>query len=225
MSKSKDNLEEAFAKINKIYEGGMIGTLGNMPGLDVECFSTGSIAADIALGGGFPRGRIIEIFGPESSGKTTLTIHAMAEVQKAGGKAGIIDMEHAFDREYAKSLGVDVDSLVFTQPDSCEQAWEILEMLSDTEELDLIVVDSVAAMTPQRELDGDMGDAVIGLQAKLLRALQEKEYTPLGETKPRKFEAQIISASNVSLEEAVTNGDFRADLRYRLEVIQLHLPP
>jgi len=161
-------LDEAFAKINKMYDDGTIGTLGAMPHQDIEMIPSGSLALDMALGGGYPKGRVVELFGEESSGKTTLAIHAMAEVQKVGGTAGIIDMEHAFDKEYAVNLGVDVDALVFSQPDTCEQAWEILELTVETGELDLLVVDSIAAMTPKRELEGEMGDAVIGLQAKLM---------------------------------------------------------
>lgn len=168
MSDSLKKLNEAFDKINKTYENGTIGRLGSMPHQDIEKISTGSIALDMALGGGFPKGRAIEIYGPESSGKTTLAIHAMAEVQANGGNAGIIDMEHAFDKEYAKNVGVDVEALVFSQPDTGEQAWEILEILLDTGEMDLIVIDSIAAMTPKRELDGEMGDAVVGLQGKMM---------------------------------------------------------
>jgi recombination protein RecA len=168
MSDSVKKLQEAFDKINKTYEAGTVGVLGKMEHQDIEKFSTGSLQTDLAIGGGWPRGRIIEVYGPESSGKTTLAIHAMAEIQKIGGRAGIIDMEHAFDKEYASNLGVDVDNLVFSQPDTGEQCWEILEILLDSGELDLLVVDSIAAMTPKRELEGEMGDAVIGLQAKMM---------------------------------------------------------
>ena len=168
MSESLKKLNAAFEKINKMYEGGTIGMLGSMPNQDIQRITSGSITLDIALGGGYPRGRIIEVFGPESCGKTTLAIHAMAEVQKNGGVAGIIDMEQAFDREYARALGVDVDKLVFTQPETGEEVWEILQILVDTNEIDLLVVDSIAAMVPKREYEGEVGDAVIGLQAKMM---------------------------------------------------------
>lgn len=168
MSESLKKLQEAFDKINKVFDKGTVGILGSMESQDIERFHSGSLSVDIAIGGGWPKGRIIEIYGPESSGKTTLAIHAIAEVQKLGGRAGIIDMEHAFDKIYASNLGVNVDELVFSQPDTGEQCWEILEILVDTGELDLLVIDSVAAMTPKRELEGEMGDAVIGLQAKMM---------------------------------------------------------
>jgi|SRR5690554_2529964 len=168
MSKTVDILAKAFEKIDKMYGKGTIGKLGSMEGQDIEVTSSQSISLDIALGGGYPKGRMVEIYGPESSGKTTLAIHAIAQVQKEGGVAAIIDMEQAFDRVYAGNLGVNVGDLVFSQPDTGEQAWEILEILLDTGGIDILVVDSIAAMTPERELKGDMGDAVIGLQAKMM---------------------------------------------------------
>jgi recombination protein RecA len=168
MGKNVDDFDAAFEKINKLYEPGTIGKLGSMPQQDIERIESGSMALDIALGGGYPRGRVVEIFGAESSGKTTLAIEAIAKVQKAGGRAGILDLEQAFDKEYAANVGVDVDSLIFSQAETAEQAWEILEILVDTGKLDLLVVDSVASMTPKREMEGDMGDAVVGLQARLM---------------------------------------------------------
>jgi len=168
MSKELKNLNSAFDKINKMYDSGTIGMLGQMPDQDVERFSSGSIGLDLALGGGYPRSRVIEIYGPESSGKTTLAIHAIAEIQKLGGIAGIIDMEHAFDPEYAKNLGVNIDDLIFSQPDSGEQCWEIIGIILDSTDVQLLVIDSVAAMTPQKELTGDMGDSNLGLHARLM---------------------------------------------------------
>lgn len=168
MSKSEDKLQEAFDKINKVYGAGSVGQLGTMPKLEIECIPSGSMALDGALGGGYPRGRVIELFGEESSGKTTLALHAIAEVQKAGGSAGILDMEHAFDAVYAENLGVDIEALIWGQPETCEEAWETIEILVDSGKVSLLVVDSISAMIPKRELEGEMGDAVVGLQAKLM---------------------------------------------------------
>ena len=169
MSKEQDaRLVKAMDAVNKIFGVGSIGQLGKMDGLKVERFSSGSTALDAALGGGYPIGRMIEIFGPESSGKTTLTIHAVAEMQKRGGIAAFVDLEHAFDPEYAQALGVDIDRLVFSQPDSGDDAWVVIETLLDNSAVDLIVIDSVAAMVPQKIIDGEIGDANIGLHAKLM---------------------------------------------------------
>ena len=162
-------LQLAMEKIEKDHGKGTIMKLGDNQCEDVNVIPTGSIGLNIALGvGGYPRGRIIEIYGPESSGKTTLAIHAIAEAQKAGGIAAIIDAEHAFDRFYAEKLGVDVNNLLISQPDSGEQALEIADQLIRSSAIDIIVVDSVAALTPQKEIEGDMGDAMMGLQARLM---------------------------------------------------------
>jgi len=142
--------------------------LGEAHKVDVELISSGALSLDLALGGGYPKGRIIEIYGPESSGKTTLTLHAIAEVQRAGGTAAFIDAEHALDPAYAKKLGVDTDNLLVSQPDNGEQALEIAETLVRSSAVDLVVVDSVAALVPQAEIDGDMGDSHMGLQARLM---------------------------------------------------------
>ena len=173
--KKEELLSEALKQIEKQYGKGSIMRLGEHANVDVDAISTGSLAIDYALGvGGLPRGRIIEIYGPESSGKTTLALQCVAECQKEGGKAAFIDAEHAIDPRYAKALGVDVDELILSQPDSGEQALEIAEVLIKSGAIDLIVVDSVAALVPQAELDGEMGDSNIGLHARLMSKAMRK---------------------------------------------------
>ena len=168
-------LNQALGNIEKNYGRGAIMKLGDENIEDVEVIPTGSIGLNYALGvGGYPRGRIIEIFGPESSGKTTLAIHAIAEAQKAGGIAAIIDAEHAFDRFYAEKLGVDVNNLFMAQPDNGEQALEIAEQLIRSSAIDILVIDSVAALTPKSEIDGDMGDKNVGVQARLMSQAMRK---------------------------------------------------
>lgn len=162
-------LDDAISQIEKKFGKGSVMRLGDRTAVDVDVIPSGSLTLDKALGiGGYPKGRIIEIYGPESSGKTTLTLHAIAQAQKQGGKAAFIDAEHAIDPLYAKNLGVDIDELILSQPDSGEQALEIAEMLVRSGVIDLIVIDSVAALVPQVELDGEMGDAAVGLQARLM---------------------------------------------------------
>lgn len=162
-------LDDAISQIEKKFGKGSVMRLGDRTAVDVDVIPSGSLTLDKALGiGGYPKGRIIEIYGPESSGKTTLTLHAIAQAQKQGGKAAFIDAEHAIDPVYAKNLGVDIDELILSQPDSGEQALEIAEMLVRSVVIDLIVIDSVAALVPQVELDGEMGDAAVGLQARLM---------------------------------------------------------
>ncbi|WP_295096640.1 recombinase RecA [uncultured Catenibacterium sp.] len=162
-------LDDAISQIEKKFGKGSVMRLGDHTAVDVDVIPSGSLTLDKALGiGGYPKGRIIEIYGPESSGKTTLTLHAIAQAQKQGGKAAFIDAEHAIDPVYAKNLGVDIDELILSQPDSGEQALEIAEMLVRSGVIDLIVIDSVAALVPQVELDGEMGDAAVGLQARLM---------------------------------------------------------
>ena len=162
-------LQATLDKIEKDFGKGTIMKLGDQPKFDVSIIPTGSIALDHALGiGGYPRGRVIEIYGPESSGKTTLAIHAIAEAQKSGGIAAMIDAEHAFDRTYAKKLGVNVDTLLISQPDNGEQALEIADSLIRSGAIDIVVIDSVAALTPKAEIEGDMGDSKMGLQARLM---------------------------------------------------------
>jgi len=158
----------AQEQINKQFGDGAIRRLGDTKTVDVELISSGSLSIDLALGGGYPKGRILEIYGPESSGKTTLALHAIAEIQKHGGTAAFIDAEHALDPSYARKLGVDTDNLLVSQPDNGEQALDIVETLVRSNAVDMVVVDSVAALVPQAEIDGDMGDSHMGLQARLM---------------------------------------------------------
>ena len=168
-TEKKKALEAAMGQIEKQFGKGSVMKLGEFKAMEVEAIPTGALSLDIALGiGGVPRGRIIEIFGPESSGKTTLALHVIAEAQKQGGEAAFIDAEHALDPVYAKKLGVDIDNLIVSQPDTGEQALEITEALVRSGALDVIVVDSVAALVPKAEIDGDMGDSHMGLQARLM---------------------------------------------------------
>ena len=176
-------LQAAMDKIEKTFGKGSIMKLGDERIQDVEVIPTGSVGLNYALGvGGYPKGRIIEIYGPESSGKTTLAIHAIAEAQKAGGIAAIIDAEHAFDRFYASNLGVDVENLWISQPDNGEQALEIAEQLIRSSAIDIIVIDSVAALTPKAEIEGDMGDNKVGLQARLMSQALRKLTSAISKT-------------------------------------------
>lgn len=174
MAKKTTGLRDALDKLQKSYGINSVARMKDMETKHVEFFNSGSFYLNEALGGGYPKGRIIEIYGPESSGKTTLTLHAIAEVQKIGGTAAFIDAEHAFDPDYATALGIDIQELIFSQPDSGEQALEITEGLVKSAEVDIIIVDSVAALTPQREIDGEMGDAMVGVQAKLMSQAMRK---------------------------------------------------
>ena len=168
-TEKKKALEAAMTQIEKQFGKGSVMKLGNFKAMEVEAIPTGALSLDIALGiGGVPRGRIIEVFGPESSGKTTLALHIIAEAQKMGGDAAFIDAEHALDPVYARKLGVDIDNLIVSQPDTGEQALEITEALVRSGALDVVVVDSVAALVPKAEIDGDMGDSHMGLQARLM---------------------------------------------------------
>lgn len=176
-------LQAAMAKIEKDFGKGSIMKLGEDSIEQVEVIQTGSIGLNAALGvGGYPKGRIIEIYGPESSGKTTLAIHAIAEAQKAGGIAAFIDAEHAFDRFYAAKLGVDTDNLLISQPDNGEQALEIADQLIRSSAIDILVVDSVAALTPKKEIEGDMGDSSVGLQARLMSQALRKLTSTVSKT-------------------------------------------
>jgi recombination protein RecA len=162
-------LKLTLDKLDKAYGKGTVMKMSDSPIQDVDAIPSGSLGLDIALGvGGYPRGRVIEIYGPESSGKTTLTLHAIAEVQKAGGIAAFIDAEHAFDRFYAENLGIDIDNLIISQPDNGEQALEITDNLIRSGAIDIVVVDSVAALTPKSEIEGEMGDSKMGLHARLM---------------------------------------------------------
>ncbi|WES65814.1 recombinase RecA [Microbacter sp. GSS18] len=177
-------LDSALAQIDRQFGKGTVMRLGSDERAPVEVIPTGSIALDVALGvGGIPRGRIIEIYGPESSGKTTLTLHAIANVQKAGGIAAFIDAEHALDPDYAQKLGVDIDALLVSQPDTGEQALEIADMLIRSGAIDLVVIDSVAALVPKAEIDGEMGDSHVGLQARLMSQALRKLTGGLNQTK------------------------------------------
>ena len=168
-NEKKKALEMALAQIDREFGKGAVMKLGDNQHMNIDAISTGSLSLDMALGvGGLPRGRIIEIYGPESSGKTTLALHAIAEAQKKGGEAAFIDAEHALDPVYAKALGVDIDNLIVAQPDTGEQALEIAEALVRSGAIDVIVIDSVAALVPKAEIDGDMGDSHMGLQARLM---------------------------------------------------------
>ena len=173
MSSEKDAklkaLKLTLDKLDKAYGKGTVMRMSDAPVIDVEVIPSGSLGLDIALGvGGYPRGRVVEIYGPESSGKTTLTLHAIAEAQKAGGIAAFIDAEHAFDRFYAQNLGVDIDNLIISQPDNGEQALEIADNLIRSGAIDMVVIDSVAALTPKSEIEGEMGDSKMGLHARLM---------------------------------------------------------
>ena len=180
MAKEKENLQadtldETLKQIQKMFGKGAVMRLGERESVDVDAIPSGSLLIDEAIGvGGYPKGRIIEIFGPESSGKTTLALHAIAECQKNGGRAAFIDAEHAIDPVYAKNLGVDINELILSQPDNGEQALEIVEMLANSGGVNLIIVDSVAALVPQAELDGEMGDSSVGLQARLMSKAMRK---------------------------------------------------
>ena len=180
----KKALEMALGQIEKQFGKGAVMKLGDFTAMNVEAIPTGALSLDIALGiGGIPRGRIIEIFGPESSGKTTLALHMIAEAQKLGGEAAFIDAEHALDPVYAKHLGVDIDNLIVSQPDTGEQALEIAEALVRSGAIDIIVIDSVAALVPKAEIDGDMGDSHVGLQARLMSQALRKLASVINKSK------------------------------------------
>jgi recombination protein RecA len=177
-------LQLTLDKLDKTYGKGTVMKMGDKAVEEVETISSGSLGLDLALGvGGYPRGRVIEIYGPESSGKTTLTLHAIAEAQKAGGIAAFIDAEHAFDRNYAEKLGVDIENLIISQPDNGEQALEIAENLIRSGAIDIVVIDSVAALTPKSEIEGEMGDSKMGLHARLMSQALRKLTGTISKTK------------------------------------------
>lgn len=192
----------AMDQITKQFGDGSIMKLGEAKKVDVELLPSGALSLDIALGGGYPKGRIIEIYGPESSGKTTLTLHAIAEIQKQGGTAAFIDAEHALDPAYAKKLGVDTDNLLVSQPDNGEQALEIAETLVRSNAVDLIVIDSVAALVPQAEIDGDMGDSHMGLQARLMSQALRKLTGIISKSK-----ATVIFINQIRMKIGVMFGN------------------
>ena len=195
-------LNLAMEQITKQFGDGSIMKLGDAKKVDVELLPSGSLSLDLALGGGYPKGRIIEIYGPESSGKTTLTLHAIAEIQKQGGTAAFIDAEHALDPSYARKLGVDTENLLIAQPDNGEQALEITETLVRSNAVDLIVVDSVAALTPQAEIDGDMGDSHMGLQARLMSQALRKLTGIINKSK-----ATVIFINQIRMKIGVMFGN------------------
>ncbi len=192
----------AMDQITKQFGDGSIMKLGEAKKVDVELLPSGALSLDLALGGGYPKGRIIEIYGPESSGKTTLTLHAIAEIQKQGGTAAFIDAEHALDPAYAKKLGVDTDNLLVSQPDNGEQALEIAETLVRSNAVDLIVVDSVAALVPQAEIDGEMGDSHMGLQARLMSQALRKLTGIINKSK-----ATVIFINQIRMKIGVMFGN------------------
>lgn len=192
----------ALDTIEKQFGKGSIMKLGESHKADVETISTGSLSLDIALGGGIPKGRVVEIYGPESSGKTTLTLHAIAEVQRNGGTAAFIDAEHALDPAYAKRIGVDIENLLLSQPDNGEQALEITETLVRSNAVDLIVVDSVAALVPRAEIEGDMGDAHMGLQARLMSQALRKLTGVISRSK-----ATVIFINQIRMKIGVMFGN------------------
>ena len=198
----KQALDLAIAQISKQFGDGAIMKLGENSKVDVELLPSGALSLDLALGGGYPKGRIIEIYGPESSGKTTLTLHAIAEIQKQGGTAAFIDAEHALDPAYARKLGVDTENLLVAQPDNGEQALELCETLVRSNAVDLIVVDSVAALTPQAEIDGDMGDAHMGLQARLMSQALRKLTGIINKSK-----ATVIFINQIRMKIGVMFGN------------------
>lgn len=182
MSNKSDAIKNAISQIEKNYGQGTIMKMGDTGKIKVETISTSSISLDQALGGGIPRGRVVEIYGPESSGKTTLALHVIAEAQRAGGSAAFIDAEHALDPEYAKRIGVNINELLISQPDNGEQALEIVETLTRSGGIDLIVIDSVAALTPKAEIEGMMGDSFMGLQARLMSQALRKLTSIISKT-------------------------------------------
>ncbi|TXG77337.1 recombinase RecA [Patescibacteria group bacterium] len=195
-------LSLALESIEKQYGKGSIMKLGERKDIEVETVPTGALSLDLALGGGIPKGRVIEIYGPESSGKTTLTLHAIAEVQKQGGTAAFIDAEHALDPAYAKRIGVDVENLLLSQPDNGEQALEIAETLVRSSAVDLVVVDSVAALVPRAEIEGDMGDSLPGLQARLMSQALRKLTGAINKSK-----ATVIFINQIRMKIGVMFGN------------------
>lgn len=196
-------LDAALAQIDRAFGKGSAMKLGSREKIEIEAISTGSIGLDIALGiGGLPKGRIIEIYGPESSGKTTLTLHAIAEAQKAGGTAAFVDAEHALDPAYAKKLGVDIDELIVSQPDTGEQALEIVDTLVRSNAIDILVIDSVAALVPRAEIEGEMGDSHVGLQARLMSQALRKLTGSIARSK-----CMVIFINQVRMKIGVMYGN------------------
>ena len=212
-------LQAAMDKIEKTFGKGSIMKMGDDSVEQVEVIPTGSIGLNVALGvGGYPRGRIIEIYGPESSGKTTLAIHAIAEAQKQGGTAAFIDAEHAFDRFYAAKLGVDIDNLLISQPDNGEQALEIADQLIRSSAIDIIVIDSVAALTPKAEIEGDMGDNKVGLQARLMSQALRKLTSTISKTR-------TCCILDIRPGQAIKNGEDVIGKQTKVKVVKNKVAP
>ena len=220
-------LQATIDKIEKDYGKGTIMKLGDQPQWDVQVIPSGSVALDHALGiGGYPRGRIIEIYGPESSGKTTLAIHAIAEAQKQGGIAAMIDAEHAFDRTYAKALGVNLETLLISQPDNGEQALEIADNLIRSGAIDIVVIDSVAALTPKAEIEGEMGDNKVGLQARLMSQALRKLTANISKTNTCCiFINQLRENLDVRRTTQLKDGDEATGNRTRVKVVKNKMAP
>jgi recombination protein RecA len=202
LTEKQQAVELALSQIERSFGKGSIMKMGDSQKMHVETFPTGSLSLDIALGGGVPKGRIIEVYGPESSGKTTLTLHMISEIQKSGGMAAFIDAEHALDPEYAKRIGVDLENLLVSQPDSGEQALEIAETLVRSNAVDIIVIDSVAALTPKAEIEGEMGDSHMGLQARLMSQALRKLTAAISKSK-----ATVIFINQLRMKIGVMFGN------------------
>ena len=220
-------LDTALAQVEKSFGKGSAMRLGDRPEQDVEVIPTGSLALDMALGiGGLPKGRIVEIYGPESSGKTTLALHVVANAQKAGGVAAFIDAEHALDPVYARKLGVDTDSLIVSQPDNGEQALEIADMLIRSGALDVIVIDSVAALVPKAEIEGEMGDSHVGLQARLMSQALRKMTGALAQAGTTAiFINQLREQIGVFFSKTIKNGDEAVGNRTKVKVVKNKMAP
>ena len=221
-------LQATIDKIEKDYGKGTIMKLGDQPQWDVQVIPSGSIALDHALGiGGYPRGRIVEIYGPESSGKTTLAIHAIAEAQKAGGIAAMIDAEHAFDRTYAAALGVNLDTLLISQPDNGEQALEIADNLIRSGAIDIVVIDSVAALTPKAEIEGEMGDNKVGLQARLMSQALRKLTANISKTNTCCIFIKFYASVRIDVRKAtqIKDGDEALGNRTKVKVVKNKMAP
>ena len=227
-TEKKKALEAAMSQIEKQYGKGSVMKLGEFKAMEVEAIPTGALSLDIALGiGGVPRGRIIEIFGPESSGKTTLALHVIAEAQKQGGEVAFIDAEHALDPVYSKKLGVDIDNLIVAQPDTGEQALEITESLVRSGALDVIVVDSVAALVPKAEIDGDMGDSHMGLQARLMSQALRKLAGAINKSKTGGRALKFYASVRLDIrkiENIKQDGEIKGS-RTRVKVVKNKVAP
>jgi len=220
------SLDTALAQIERQFGKGSVMKMGDRKAVAMEVIPTGSVALDIALGvGGLPRGRVVEIYGPESSGKTTVALHAIANAQKAGGIAAFIDAEHALDPEYAKKLGVDIDALLVSQPDTGEQALEIMDMLVRSGAIDIVVVDSVAALVPRAEIEGEMGDSHMGLQARLMSQALRKMTGALHQSKTTAIFINASIRMDVRRIETLKDGQEAVGNRTRVKIVKNKVAP